>query len=159
TERAGLLAREQALRSQAESLAELARQGAVEPDTDRAAARILEVAERLLATDLATIVIVDSNGMSWMRGVRGVEYDEWSQIRRVRARGPVSRVMEDRKTLVFEDIDLVPNEVTGGMPVFRRTGIHAALFAPLISRDRVLGVMILGWKSVRALTSEETDLV
>ncbi len=133
-------------RVEAEALAELVRQGATDPDTDRVVGLVTETACRLLEADYAGVALVESDGSRSWRGVWGNRSDAWRTAARLAGRGPVARSIAEGRTLVSEHLKENAEFPLANLTLHTSEGGRTALTTPLFSRDGTLGALVLGWR-------------
>jgi PAS domain S-box-containing protein len=131
---------------EAEALAELVRQGATHPDTNRVVGLVSETACRLLGADYAGVALVEADGGRSWRGVSGNRSDEWRATARLLGRGPVTRCIAEGRTLVSEHLGENGEFPLSNLPLHEREGGRTALTTPLLSREGTLGALVLGWR-------------
>jgi len=133
-------------RAEAEALAELARQGAIEPDTDRAVSLVTETASRLLGADYAGVALTEANGSRSWRGAWGNRSEGWLTGARLLGRGLVTRCLAEGHTVVAEHLGENPEFPLANLPLHEEEGGRTALTTPLVSREGALGALVLGWR-------------
>lgn len=140
-------------RTEAESLAELVRRGAIEPDVDRVIAMIAEQACRLVGSDYAAVALAGDDGEIALRGVHGG---------RARAEAPAtigplgnhaSRVLMEERTVVLSDIGGDPAN-----PFHLAEGGLAAIGVPLREGEKTVGALLLGWRQSNQPSPEQVRL-
>ena len=133
-------------RAEAQALAELVRQGAADPDTERVVGLVTETACRLLGADYAGVALIEADGSRSWRGVWGNRSDAWRATARLQGRGPVSRCIAEGRTLVTEHLGEDPEFPLANLPLHEREGGRTALTTPLFGREEVVGALVLGWR-------------
>jgi PAS domain S-box-containing protein len=134
-------------RAEAEALAELVRQGATDPDTDRVVGLVTETASHLLGADYAGVALVEADGSRSWRGVWGNRSDAWRTTARLAGRGPVAQCISEGRTIVSEHLQDHPDFPMANLTLHTSEGGRTALTTPLFSRDGTLGALVLGWRS------------
>lgn len=133
-------------RSEAEALAELARQAATEDDIETVLGLVSETACRLLRGDFAAIALLDPEGSRTWRGVRGARTGEWRSARTLRGAGPVSRAFAAAQTIVVERVGENPDFPLSGTSRYALEGARTLVAVPLNNRGQTLGTMMIGWR-------------
>lgn len=134
-------------RAEAEALAELMREAATEPDSDRVISLICKQACVLIGADYSGVTLLEANGgWSW-RGVWGTRHKgwrSWREARLGRGTGMASRALATGKTIIGERLNDDP-------AISSRFHDHeagrTALATPLISRQGTLGALVAGWRT------------
>jgi signal transduction histidine kinase len=144
--------------AEAEGLAELARQCASDPDTDRVVSLVTESACRLLGADYAGLALTTPDGDRAWRSVWGTRTDAWRSVERLRGRGPVTRALEQRRTIVVERLGESADFPLANLPLHSAEGGRTTLATPLFSREGALGALVLGWRSDVHLSQRQVRL-
>jgi len=131
-------------RIEAEALAELVRVGATEREPDRVVAFICEQAARLIGADYDGLVLVGQDGSRTWSGMWGQRTDLWRGQTRGRGTGSVARVVNERRTVVIENIGSNPDS---SPYVHLQEGGKTVLSTPLIIRENLLGALTFGWRT------------
>ncbi|HEY7060479.1 MAG TPA: GAF domain-containing protein [Chloroflexota bacterium] len=135
-------------RTEAEALAELARQAAVEPDPARVIDAITEQACRLLGADYAAVALREKDGTQRWAGVTGGRSNTWHEEPLwPSGLGSGGRAMAAGRTVVIErlgDNSAFPLEE---FPRHRSEGGRTALSTPLHGQRGIFGALVLGWRS------------
>lgn len=138
-----------------ESLAELARQGAVERDIDRVIQLICQQAVALTGADYAGIRLLDEAGHGMWRGMWGNKTDAWRQPRsNVRSVGASSRAIEANRPVVCRVAEAeAAGELHPHSVRVQEAGV-VEIGAPLQVSGRTLGAIIICWRSDVTPTEE-----
>jgi GAF domain-containing protein len=158
TELASFTVEPERRRAEAEALAELVRQGATDPDTDRVVGLVTETACRLLEADYAGVALVDADGTRSWRGVWGNRTDAWRTTARLAGRGPVAKCIAEGRTFVSEHLRENPDFPQANLTLHMSEGGLTALTTPLFSRGSTLGALVLGWRSEFSPMSDHVRL-
>jgi PAS domain S-box-containing protein len=146
-------------RTEAEALAELARQAAVEPDPARVIDAITEQACRLLEADYAALALRAEDGTHAWTGVKGSRSDAWREPPAwPDGRGSAGRALAAGRTLLFERLGDNPALLTDEFPRHRAEGGRTVLSTPLFGRQAALGALVLGWRTDVAVTPAQVRL-
>ncbi|MFI5266758.1 MAG: GAF domain-containing protein [Chloroflexota bacterium] len=130
-------------RVEAETLAELARQGALEHDTEQLISLICRQATKLAGADYAGLRLVDeAGGLRW-DGMVGNRSDAWRTRTQSKGRGSASLAIQAGKTIVRHTIDLAAGDPAS---VRASEGGMVELSTPLVYRGTSRGAIVLGWR-------------
>ena len=109
-----------------------------------------------LGADTAAILLLDEETNELVaRAAKGIEEEVERGVRIPVGQGFAGRVAATRQSVSIEDVEHA--DVLN--PILREKGIKSLLGTPLISRDRVLGVMHVGTLKHRIFTADDTDLL
>jgi signal transduction histidine kinase/BMFP domain-containing protein YqiC len=109
-----------------------------------------------LAADTAAILLLDERTNELVaQAAKGVEEEVERGVRIPVGKGFAGRVAASRSSLAIEDVDRADVH----NPILREKGIKSLLGAPLISRERVLGVLHVGTLTPRVFTADDVDLL
>jgi signal transduction histidine kinase len=89
------------------------------------------------------------------RAAKGIEEEVEQGVRIPLGKGFAGRVAAERQPVVVPDVD--HSEVLN--PILREKGIRSLLGAPLLARDRVLGVVHVGTLEPREFTEDDIELL
>jgi PAS domain S-box-containing protein len=145
-------------RAEAETLAELARQGA-RADTAQAVPLICEDACRLVGADYAAVVLTGQHGANprW-RGAWGNRSNVWGTSEHLPVTGPASRAIKSGRPVIAERLGHNPEFPLESMPGHSAEGGRTVLAVPLSTREGTPGALVLGWRSDVTLTSAQITL-
>jgi diguanylate cyclase (GGDEF)-like protein len=136
-------------RIEAESLAELARQGSMEHDTERLIQLICEYGTKLTGADYAGIRLLDDTGhLSW-RGMAGNQTQRWRTRAESTGRGSAGEAIRAGVTMVNRLQVASP----GAPAALDPTSVRASeagliqLATPMIYRGGARGALVLGWRT------------
>jgi CheY-like chemotaxis protein/signal transduction histidine kinase len=146
-------------RAEAETLAELTRQGAAEPDLERVIALVTEQACRLVGADYAAVALLEPDGAAQWRGAWGTRSDIWPTERGALGRGLVSDALAANHTIVGRRPADGREAVFDEIPHHEIEQGRTVLATPLVVRATPLGVLVLGWRSDVAPTAAQMHLV
>ena len=161
-ERDELLARERA--AHAAALAAQRRLRAIEYVTEAALehldeadllAEVLRRVRKVLEADAAAVHLLAAGGSNLvLRAWSGLEVASREDVIVPSGLGIAGRVARERAPMVIPDTDAAP-ELS---PAFRQA-VRSLLAVPLVSRERVLGVLQVGWARQRDLTEDDRRLL
>lgn len=147
-EAARLHAESERRRAIAEALAELVRLGAAERDLDRVILLICERAAGLIGADYAGLRLVSDDGKSYWRGMWGNRTQAWRTPRPSRGRGSASRALTAGRTILSRADEAPPGDAPFDSGSVRESeGGVVELAVPLASGARLLGALLLGWRT------------
>lgn len=153
-ERLGLLAEEKASRARAELLYKLAAAVISADRMEEVFQAALDAISPALGTDRAAVLTYDTDDVMRFRAWRGLS-DEYR--RTVEGHSPWRREARDPQPVLVGDVH-DDASLAGYQSLFRREGIGALGFIPLVSGGRLLGKFMVYYDRPRALTATELDL-
>jgi signal transduction histidine kinase len=116
---------------------------------------VLRVRE-ILAADTCAILLVDEDTRELVaRAAAGLEEEVEAEVRIPLGRGFAGRIAAERRPVFIPRID----ETNVVNPILREKGLTSLLGAPLLARERLLGVIHVGSIEPRTFTREETELL
>lgn len=119
---------------------------------DELLARIRDV----LGADTCAVLLLDEErGDLVARAAKGLEEEVERGVRIPLGRGFAGRVAAERRPVVLADVDHADVQ----NPILLEKGIKSLLGVPLISGDRVLGVIHVGALNPREFTSDDVELL
>jgi signal transduction histidine kinase/CheY-like chemotaxis protein len=159
-EAARLYAESERRRAEAEALAELARQGAAEPSTDRVIALVTATATRLLDADYATVALLQPSGrvvlhyrpggVPAMSAATDASYPANA--------GHVGQALASGRTVVMEQVDELIGLPRPEDALHRAAGGRTALATPLRGGAGALGALVVGWRAPLSPRPEQVRL-
>jgi K+-sensing histidine kinase KdpD len=109
-----------------------------------------------LDADTAAILLLDEDADELLaRAAKGIEEEVERGIRIPVGQGFAGRVAATRQSVSIDDVE----HADVFNPILREKGIKSLLGTPLISRDRVLGVLHVGTLTSRVFTADDRDLL
>jgi signal transduction histidine kinase len=109
-----------------------------------------------LEADTCAVLMLDEERRELVaRAAKGIEEEVERGIRIPLGKGFAGRVAAERRSVIISDVD--HSEVLN--PILREKGIRSLLGAPLIARDRVLGVVHVGTLRPHDFTQDEVELL
>lgn len=147
-------------REEAEALAELARHGAMEHDTDRIITLICEQAKHLSGADYAALRLLDQEGHLTWGGMIGNVTNTWRDRggRSIQGHGSGHTAINKRETVVSHTRELAARGVLDPESVRAKEGGAVELATPLIYRGAARGALVLGWRTEIDPSAEQTRL-
>jgi PAS domain S-box-containing protein len=130
-------------RVEATGLAELARRGASERDTDRVISLITDQACRLLGADYAAVELVAADGSTVWCGLHGHRTGGWTGS----YRGLAALVRGQNATQIVDRLGENPAFPAEQFWVHAQEGGRTILGTPLPGRDGPVGALVVGWRS------------
>ena len=111
---------------------------------------IVESARALLGVDIAAVATLDdSTGTTSWKARSGFTTDLFQNTRFEPGRGTAGRTMLARRTLLLEGIGQNPDLPAEEFPIHMAEGIANSLGVPLMIGERVVGVLITGFREGR----------
>ena len=109
-----------------------------------------------LEADTCAVLLLDEPRRELVaRAARGIEEEVEQGVRIPLGQGFAGRVAAERRPVVIPDVD--HSEVLN--PILREKGIRSLLGAPLLARERVLGVVHVGTLEPREFTQDDIELL
>jgi signal transduction histidine kinase len=109
-----------------------------------------------LDSDTAAFLLLDDTGSELVaRAAKGIEEEVERGIRIPVGKGFAGRIAATRRPVVLDDVDHA--DVLN--PILREKGIKSLAGVPLITRDRVLGVVHIGALTPRTFTPADVELL
>ena len=159
-EAARLYAESERRRAEAEALAELVRQGAAEPSTERVVTLVSDAARRLLDADYAAVALLQPSGRVRLQhlaagqtvppGVPDAEYPA--------NQGQVGQALATGRTVVLEQVDELIGLPRPERSLHQAAGGRTALVTPLLGAAGPLGALVVGWRAPVSLQPEQVRL-
>jgi PAS domain S-box-containing protein len=154
-----LYAESERRRREAETLAELVRQGATELDTARVLALIAERACSLACSDYSAVILCQHDGMPVRHATHGLRGDAARTKRLLAEPGMIRPIVAQKRLVIVEragDNDEYP---LTECPIHSCEGGRTIVNVPLISRETAVGVLMLGWRTDVRLGPDQTRLL
>jgi signal transduction histidine kinase len=109
-----------------------------------------------LDADTCAILLLDEDRQELVaRAAKGIEEEVERGVRIPVGKGFAGRVAAERRPVVLDDVDHA--DVLN--PILREKGIKSLVGAPLLARDRVLGVVHVGTLAPRRFEPEDVELL
>ena len=110
----------------------------------------------ILEADTCAILLLDPHSDELVaRAARGIEEEVERGVRIPVGKGFAGRIASSRRPIVLDDVDHA--DIMN--PILREKGIKSMAGAPLLARDRVLGVIHVGSLHPRLFTDEDVELL
>jgi signal transduction histidine kinase len=110
----------------------------------------------ILSADTCAILLVDERSNELVaRAARGIEEEVERGVRIPVGKGFAGRIAAERRPIVLDDVDHA--DILN--PILREKGIKSMAGAPLLVRERVLGVIHVGSLTPRTFTPGDVDLL
>jgi signal transduction histidine kinase len=117
---------------------------------------LLDRVRDALGADTCAILLLDEEANELeARAARGIEEEVERGVRIPVGRGFAGRVAAERRPVVIDDVDTA--DIYN--PILREKGIKSLLGAPLISHDKLLGVIHVGTLTPRVFTEDDEELL
>jgi GAF domain-containing protein/anti-anti-sigma regulatory factor len=145
-ERADQIVEAQALRALLDISAEISRFRKLEETLQM----VVDDAKNLLGVDIAAIATLDdSSGVTSWKATSGLKTDIHQRTVFAPGRGTAGRAIAARKTIVLEGIGQSIELPAEEFPIHMTEGMNNAIGVPLMVGERVVGVLIAGYRSGR----------
>lgn len=121
---------------------------------------LLDRIRTLLSGDIAMLLLLEEDGqhlsMCASSGLAS-EFEEQSsrQIQIPIGRGIAGRIAAERRPMIFDDLE----EVEVLNPVLREKGVRSLIGAPLMLKERVIGVVYIGTTQPHSFTRDDSELL
>jgi signal transduction histidine kinase len=117
---------------------------------------LLDRIREALDADTCAVLLLDEPRRELVaRAARGIEEEVEQGVRIPLGKGFAGRVAAERRPVVIPDVD--HSDVLN--PILREKGIRSLLGAPLLARERVLGVLHVGTLHPRDFTEDDIELL
>ena len=117
---------------------------------------LLDRIREALDADTCAVLLLDEPRRELVaRAAKGIEEEVEQGVRIPLGKGFAGRVAAERRAVVVPDVD--HSEVLN--PILREKGIRSLLGAPLLARERVLGVLHVGTLQPREFTQDDIELL
>jgi GAF domain-containing protein/anti-anti-sigma regulatory factor len=138
------------------TLLDISREIASIRDVDEMLQFTVDRVRPLLGVDIAAIAVLDDKeGATSWRAMSGFKTDAFKRFRFASGKGTAGRAISARRTIVLEGIgerDDLPGEE---FPIHMAEGVRNALGVPLVTGNRVVGVLIAGYRAEQRLTEQQ----
>ena len=117
---------------------------------------LLDRVRDILSADTCAVLLLDETTKDLVaRAAKGIEEEVEQGVRIPLGKGFAGRIAAEARPVVIDDVDH-----SGVLnPILREKGIKSLLGAPLLARDRVLGVIHVGTLRPRRFTDEDVALL
>ena len=117
---------------------------------------LLERVREILSVDTVAMLLLEEDGrMLLARAAKGLEEEVEAQVRIPVGRGFAGRVAATRGPVQITDVDHA--DILN--PLLREKGLRSLLGVPLLTADRLVGVIHVGTLTERRFTPDEIDLL
>jgi signal transduction histidine kinase len=123
---------------------------------DELLSELLDRIRSALEADTCAFLLLDPDRNELVaRAAKGIEEEVEQGVRIPVGKGFAGRIAAERRTVALDDVDHA--DVLN--PLLRERGIKSLLGAPLIARERVMGVVHVGTLSPRHFREEDAELL
>lgn len=137
-------------------LLEVSREISAIRDIDELLQLLVDHTRELLSVDIAAVAVIDNvSGSTTWKAMAGFQTDIFRKVRFDPGKGTAGRAISSRHTVVLEAIGQTPDLPADEFPVHMAEGVTNALGVPLIFGDRVVGVLIAGYRAERKLSDRQ----
>lgn len=128
-------------------------------NTEETLQLLVNRAKQLLGVDMTAVATVDDvKGTTSWKAMAGLKNNGFRETKFASGRGTAGRAIAARKTIVLNGIGEAPDLPAEEFPIHMSEGVRNALGVPLVVGDRVLGVLIAGYKSDLVLSDQQIKL-
>jgi sigma-B regulation protein RsbU (phosphoserine phosphatase) len=125
-------------------------------DVDDLLEELLSRVREILAADTAAVLLVDEASQELVaRAARGIEEEVREGVRVSIGVGFAGRIAATKAAVRLDRVD----ETTVANPILWEKGIRVMLGVPLLSEDKLLGVLHVGRLETRPFTQEDSELL
>jgi phosphoserine phosphatase RsbU/P len=125
-------------------------------DTDQLLNQLADSVREIFDADTAAVLLLEEGGAALVaRAASGIEEEVRQGARIPMGKGFAGRVAELKRPIVLDKVDVS----TTVNPILQEKGIRTMLGAPLLSNDRVIGVLHVGSLTDKRFGPTETDLI
>jgi hypothetical protein len=125
-------------------------------DTGQLLNQLADSVREIFGADTAAVLLLEEGGAALVaRAASGIEEEVRQGARIPMGKGFAGRVAELKRPLVIDKVDLS----TTVNPLLQEKGIRTMLGAPLLSDDRVIGVLHVGSLTGKRFGPTDTDLI
>lgn len=125
-------------------------------DVEHLLVELLERVRSILGADTSAVLLLDEGANALVaRAARGIEEEVHQGVHVPVGRGFAGRIATERGPVFLDRVD----HTTVANPILWEKGIRAMLGVPLLSGDRVMGVLHVGTLGDRRFTQEDGELL
>jgi GAF domain-containing protein/anti-anti-sigma regulatory factor len=126
---------------------------------DETLVMVVDKAREMLGVDAAAFATIDDpTGTTSWKAMSGFLTDTYKHTLFAPGKGSAGRAIEARKTLVLEGVGRRPDLPAEEFPILISEGLINTLAVPLMAGERVVGVLIAGYRSEHVITEQEVKL-
>jgi GAF domain-containing protein len=120
---------------------------------------VVDKAREMLGVDIAAFATIDDpTGTTSWKAMSGFLTDTYKHTLFAPGKGSAGRAIEARKTLVLEGIGRSAELPAEEFPILSVEGVINSIAVPLMAGERVVGVLIAGYRSDHIITEQEVKL-
>jgi signal transduction histidine kinase len=125
-------------------------------DLDALSNNLVHTIGRALGIEKASLFLVDDvKGFFELKATIGLDLDEFKELVLSRDDFLVQRLTRNPEPIVREEMEMTRNGSESGAIVERMRQLVAAISLPIVSKDRLIGILNLGHKDGREMYSDE----
>jgi two-component system NtrC family sensor kinase len=125
-------------------------------DLDALSNNLVHTIGRALGVEKASLFLVDDvKGFFELKATIGLDLDEFKELVLSRDDFLVQRLTRNPEPIVREEMEMTRNGSESGAIVERMRQLVAAISLPIVSKDRLIGILNLGHKDGREMYSAE----
>lgn len=137
-------------------LLDISRNIAAIRDVDEILQLVVDHARQMLAADIAAVAIIDdAAGTTIWKAMSGMQTDTFRKVRFAPGKGTAGRAISARRTVILEGIGERPDLPAEEFPIHTAEGVRNGMGVPLITGNRVVGVLIAGYRGERTWTEQQ----
>jgi GAF domain-containing protein len=120
---------------------------------------VVDKTREMLGVDIAAFATIDDpTGTTSWKAMSGFLTDTYKHTLFAPGKGSAGRAIEARKTLVLEGIGRSAELPAEEFPILSAEGVINSIAVPLMAGERVVGVLIAGYRSDHIITEQEVKL-
>jgi phosphoserine phosphatase RsbU/P len=125
-------------------------------DVEDLLGELLDRVREILDADTAAVLLVeDASNELVARAARGIEEEVYQGVRVPLRAGFAGRIAAEQRPVVLDRVD----ETTVANPILWEKGIRAMLGVPLLTGDKLIGVLHVGTLQERSFTQADVELL
>lgn len=138
------------------SLLEISREISRVRETEETLQIVVDRVREILNVDIVAIAIMDdATGTTSWKAMSGFQTDVYKRTTFAPGRGTAGRVVASRQTILLEGIGKRPDMPAEEFPIHMAEKVHNGMGIPLMIGERILGVLITGYREDRTFTEQD----
>lgn len=122
-------------------------------DLEETLQKIVDAGRAIIGVDMAAIATIDdATGTTSWKAASGFKTDAFRNVHFAPGRGTAGRTIAAQKTIVLEGIGMSPDLPAEEFPIHVAEGVENSFGVPITNGRHIIGVLIGGYRSGRALT-------
>jgi GAF domain-containing protein len=120
---------------------------------------VVERVRELLAADLVAIAMTDDlTGRTSWKAAAGAQTDAFTWTTFAPGKGTAARTIAARKTIILNGVGQSPDLPSDEFPIHKAEGIRNAIGVPLFHGQRIVGVLIAGYRGDSTFDAGQIEL-